>query len=182
MLLEVHRRRCAADGHLAQLNSTDAIFGVCKILQGNIRDGLRLIEEAILKQEKQGFRDMADWTRLTLAEIYLQFIAGNEKPPLPTLLRNLPTLLRNLPIILRTMINAHSRIPDLLKRVLANPRFDPAGHHIGRAQMILGLLYKAKKKRALAFEHLTEARRILSQFGQTPLLARVDTALAELEQ
>ena len=182
MLLEAHRRRCVADGHLAQLNSTDTIFGVCKILQGNIRGGLRLIEEAILRNEKEGFRDMADWARLLLAEIYLQFIAGNEKPPLPTLLRNLPTLLRNLPILVRVMVTAPSRIPDLLKRVLANPHFDPAGHHIGRAQMILGLFYKVKKKRALALQHLTEAKRILSQFGQTPILARVDTALAELEQ
>ena len=53
---------------------------------------------------------------------------------------------------------------------------------MGRVQMILGLLYKVKKKRALAVEHLTEARRILSQFGQTPFLARVEAALAELGQ
>ena len=46
--------------------------------------------------------------------------------------------------------------------------------------MILGLLYKAKKKRALAVQHLTEAQRIISQFGQTPMLARIDAALAEL--
>jgi hypothetical protein len=182
MLLEAYRRRCVAGGDLLRLNSTDTIFGVCKILQGNIRDGLRLIEDAILRREKEGYRDMADWSRLSLAEFYLQIIAGNEKPPLPTLLRNLPTLLRNLPILVRVMVTAPSRIPDLLKRVLANPHFDPAGHHIGRAQMILGLFYKVKKKRALALQHLTEAKRILSQFGQTPILARVDTALAELEQ
>ena len=48
--------------------------------------------------------------------------------------------------------------------------------------MTLGLLYKIKKKHALALEHLTEAKRILSQFGQTPTLARVDVALAELKQ
>jgi hypothetical protein len=48
--------------------------------------------------------------------------------------------------------------------------------------MIRGLFYKVKKKRAPALEHLTEAKRILSQFGQTPILARVDTALAELKQ
>jgi hypothetical protein len=35
MLLEALRRRCVADGCLAQLNSTDTIFGVCKIFQGN---------------------------------------------------------------------------------------------------------------------------------------------------
>ena len=48
--------------------------------------------------------------------------------------------------------------------------------------MILGLLYKIKKKRALAVEHLTEAKRILSQFRTNPTLARVDAALAELGQ
>ncbi len=46
--------------------------------------------------------------------------------------------------------------------------------------MILGLLYKAKKKRALAVQHLTEAKRIVSQFGPTPMLAKIDAALAEL--
>lgn len=46
--------------------------------------------------------------------------------------------------------------------------------------MILGLLYKGRKKRALAIRHLTEADRIFSQFGQTPILARVHAALAEL--
>ena len=154
---------------------------VCKILQGNIRDGLRLIEEAILRREKEGYRAMADLSRLNLAEIYLQIIAGNEKPPYRPF-RNLPTLLRNLPILVRVMMTAPSRIPDLLKRVLANPHFDPAGHHIGRAQMILGLFYKVKKKRALALQHLTEAKRILSQFGQTPILGRVETALAQLRK
>ena len=46
--------------------------------------------------------------------------------------------------------------------------------------MILGLLYKVKKKRALAIQHLSEARRITSQFGPSPMLARIDAALAEL--
>jgi hypothetical protein len=70
----------------------------------------------------------------------------------------------------------------LTTHVLENPNFDPAGHHVGHAKMLLGLLCKAKKKRALALEHLAEAKRILSQFGQTPILARVETALAELGQ
>jgi hypothetical protein len=48
--------------------------------------------------------------------------------------------------------------------------------------MILGLLYKIKRKKVHAIQHLTEAQKILSQFGQTPILARVETALAELGQ
>ena len=59
---------------------------------------------------------------------------------------------------------------------------DPSGQHVGSAHKALGLLYKVKKKRSLALEHLTEAKRIYSQFGPSPVLARVETALAELEQ
>lgn len=66
--------------------------------------------------------------------------------------------------------------------ILEDPFFDPSGLFAGRAQMMLGLLYKIKKRPGLATQHLTEARRILSQFGQTPILARVETALAELGQ
>jgi hypothetical protein len=88
----------------------------------------------------EGARTYADWLRLNLAEVYLQIIMGNEKPPLPILLKNLP-------IILRVMLTASSRIRALVTHALANPRFDPAGHFVGRAQMLLGLLYKIKKKR-----------------------------------
>jgi hypothetical protein len=134
-----------------------------------------LLEEAILKRENEGYRAAADWCRLNLAEVYLQIIGGNEKLPFPALLKNLL-------ILLEVMFMAPSRIRALMTRFLENPRFDPAGHHAGRAPMILGLLYKIKKNPALAIQHLTEAKRILSQFGQTPMLARVHAALVELGQ
>jgi class 3 adenylate cyclase/tetratricopeptide (TPR) repeat protein len=174
-LLEQFRRRCFTDGDLYSLSSVDGILGVSEVLQGNIRYGIRLLEEAILRREKEGYRAAADWCRLNLAEVYLQIIGGNEK-------LSFITLLRNLPILLEVMFTASSRIRSLMARFRENPRFDPAGHHTGRAQMILGLLYKIRKKHTLAVQHLTEARRILSQFGQTPILARVDAALAELGQ
>ena len=44
--------------------------------------------------------------------------------------------------------------------------------------MILGLLYKTKKKRALAVQLLTEAKRIIR--SREPMLARIDAALADL--
>ena len=78
------------------------------------------------------------------------------------------------------MITAFARISALMGQVLENPHFDPMGHHIGWAKRILGLLYKAKRKHALAVQHLTEMQRIFAQFGQTTILARVETALTEL--
>lgn len=80
------------------------------------------------------------------------------------------------------LVAAPSRIRTLALRLLEDPQFDPEGFHIGRAQMILGLLSKLRQKPALALEHLTEARRILSQFGRSPVLSRVDAALAEMKQ
>jgi hypothetical protein len=137
-------------------------------------EGIRGIEDAILKQENDGYPAAADLYRLNLAEVYLQ-IMGNETPPLSLLLKNLP-------IILTVMVTGFSRIFALTTRVSENPHFHPEGHHAGRTQMILGLLYKLKRKRAPALEHLTEARRILSKFGQTPMLTRIEVALTELGQ
>ena len=77
-------------------------------------------------------------------------------------------------------MTATARIRALTARVVENPRFDTAGRFARRAQMILGLLYKAKRKRALAMQHLTKAKQIFSQFGQSPNLALVNAALAQL--
>jgi tetratricopeptide (TPR) repeat protein len=172
-LLEDHRRRCIADGNLYTLAGSDAIVGVCKALQGNIKDGIRIIQDAIAKREQEGYRDAADWYRGFLIEVYLQIIAGNER-------LSLPTLLRNLPVLLRVTITGSTRIRALIRGIRENPHFDDAGVIEGRAQMHLGLLYKIEKKQASAVQHLLEAKRILSQFGQTPILTRVETALGEL--
>ena len=173
-LLDEYRRSCIAQGYLYGFAVSEVPFGVCKILRGNLSEGLHLIERAILMREKEGLPDLADLFRLNLADVYLQIIAGKERPPLSLLLKNLP-------ILLNIMISSSRRVQALTSHVLQNPNFDSGGYHMGRAQMILGLLYKAKKKRVLAFQYLTEAKRIVSQFGPTPMLAKIDAALAELD-
>jgi hypothetical protein len=174
-LLEEHHRRCAADGNFYTLAHSEGVIGICRVLQGKISDGILLLEAAIAKQERAGFQRAADLYRLQLGEIYARIVTGSEKLPLTILLRNLP-------ILLKAMATAPSRLRALTACVLENPYFDPAGHHAGHANLLFGLLCKAKKRRALALQHLTEAKRILSQFGQTPILTRVETALAELGQ
>ena len=174
-ILDEQRRRCLTDGDLYILTATDGVMGVCRVLQGRISDGIRLLEEGILKREQEFYRGTSDWYRILLSEVYLQIIGGKEKPPFLSIMKNLP-------ILLNVMVTASSRIRKLIAHVLENPNFDPQGHFVGHAQMILGLLYKIKKKHALALQHLTEAKRILSAFGQSPMLARLDAALAELAQ
>ncbi len=172
-LLREQHRRIMADGDFFSLLATDPMFGLYKVLQGNIAEGLHVIEELILSVDNQGYQGAANWLRLNLAEAYLEIIAGREKPPFMVLLKNLP-------ILLKVMVTASSRIRALTTHVLRYPHYDSNGFWLGRSEMILGLLYKTKKKPALAVQHLTDAKRILSQFGQTPILVRVDEALAEL--
>jgi class 3 adenylate cyclase len=175
-LLDEVRRHCVADGDLYNLTGCEPAIAVCNVFEGNIRKGIRLLEEAILKREREGYRNAADWYRQILGDVYLQIIGGNERLPLLSILKNLP-------ILLKVMVTASARIRALMTRVLENPHnYDPAGHHAGHAEMILGLLFKIKKKRALALQHLTEAKRILSPFGKSPMLARLNAALAELNQ
>ena len=174
-ILDEQRRRCVADGDLYVLTATDGVMGVCRVLQGRISDGIRLLEEGILKREQEGYRGTSDWYRILLSEVYLQIIGGKEKPPLLSIMKNLP-------ILLRVMVTGSSRIRKLIAHVLENPNFHPEGHFVGHAQMTLGLLFKIRKKHALALQHLTEARRILSAFGQSPMLTRLDAALTELGQ
>jgi len=172
-MLQEQRRRISADGDFYSLVAIDSVLGLQKILQGDIGDGIHWIGGAILRGDTAGYRCAADWYRLNLAEAYLEIIAGNEKPPFSVLVKNLP-------ILLKIVITASSRITALMTQVLKNPHYDGNGFQIGKSEMILGLLHKAKKKRALAVQHLTEAKRIISQFGQSPLLTRIDAALAEL--
>jgi len=163
------------EGGLFFVSALDGFVGLCRIQQGKIGSGINILEQSIYTNEKEGYRDLADLSRLLICELYLRIIAGNEKLPLGVLLKNLP-------VLLKVMVTASSRIRASIAQIRENPHFDPAGHHIGRAQMNLGLLYKVKKNRPLAVQHLTEAKRILSQFGRTPILARVEGALSELGQ
>jgi hypothetical protein len=171
--LQEQCRRIAIEGDFYTLVGVDPMIGLCKILEGNMAEGIHIIEELISRRDKEGYRGNANWMRLILAEVYLEVIAGSERP-------RLTILLKNMPILLKIMITASSRIRALVRQALETPQYDPNGFYVGKSEMILGLLCEAKKKRALAVQHLTKAKRILSQFGQTPILARVDAALAEL--
>jgi class 3 adenylate cyclase len=174
-LLDGQRSRAVTYGYLHTLCDSDPFIGLCKIFRGDMAGGIRFLEEAILRREKEGNWRMADGYRITLCEVYLNIIGGYKALPLQMLLRNLP-------ILLKVMMTASSRIPSVIARMAESPLADHSGYHHGHARLILGLLYKIKKKRALALEHLTEAKRALSEIGQTPTLARVDAALAQLGQ
>jgi hypothetical protein len=164
---------CRANGWGYYLAGVDGAWGVARVLHGEISEGIQWMEQSILRRDNEDYRVVADWYRMFLCEIYLEIISGTERPPVKVLIRNIVTLAA-------VLFTAETRICALVGRIRENPQFDENSHFIGRCDMILGLLYKAKKKRALALRHLSEAKRIASQFGPTPMLMKIDVALAEL--
>jgi tetratricopeptide (TPR) repeat protein len=172
-MLQSYMDKCISNDLLGYLNGAEGIWGVALVLNGQISAGIRWLEQAILAGERDGYLAVADWYRIFLCEIYLEIISGTEKPSATVIARNILS-------IAAVTLTAEKRICALVEKARQNPQIDPNGHHIGRSEMILGLLYKAKKKRVLATQHLTEAKRIASQYGRTPMLAKIEAALAAL--
>jgi tetratricopeptide (TPR) repeat protein len=155
----------------------DLAYAFSLIMQGRFTKGIRWLKRGILEREKEGFRGRAEWLRILLCQVYLEIIEGNEKLPFSVLVPNLPTLLW-------VKILGPSRVRAIMNRV--RPLFlahtGPDSYFVASCEMILGLLDRTQRRRESALKHLTEAKRILSQLGQTPILTRVETALAELGQ
>jgi hypothetical protein len=164
---------CTKNGWTLFLSGPENLWGVALAMNGRIGEGLRHIEQAIARREKEGYRASADWCRMFLCEVYLEILSHKGEAPLGLLLLNFPSLMW-------VLMFGGRRIVSLVEQVRSNPQFDRNGHYIGRTEMILGLLYKAKKKTVLAAKHLTEAHRIISSIGPSPMLTRIEAALAEL--
>ena len=166
-----HLDTCTANGWRMFQAGPELMLGVAQVLDGQIGKGLTAIEAAIAKNEEERFRASADWGRLYLCEIYLSILSREGSISTGVMLRNVGTLIKVITL-------GAGRIARLIEQVRSSQQFDPNGHNIGRTEMILGLLHKLKKNRVLAERHLTEARRIIGASGASPLLTRIETALA----
>ncbi len=148
-------------------------LGVAQAMNGRVGDGLRTLEAAIASRDREGFLPAADWSRLYLCEVYLAVLSarasGSPRPPL-----------RDLPLLIGIRLFGARRIKALVARVRANPQFAVDGQYFGRTALILGSLYKLRKRRRLAARHLDEARRVFQATGPSALLTRIETALAEV--
>ena len=165
--------RCRTNGWMLLHQGPEDLLGVALIINGKPSEGVRLMNEAIVNREREGYQASADWCRMFLCEVYLEMLAGKRRP-------SARALLQNFKLLVTARLTGEKRIRDLIARVRANPQFDPNGHYIARCEMILGLLAKVKRRPAEARQHLSEARRITSQFGPSPMLRRIEKALAEV--
>jgi hypothetical protein len=161
------------NGWLWNLAGTDLILSIALVMRGEFGSGIRKIDAYIAERDHDGYQAAADWGRIYLAEIYLELLAGKERPPLHVLLRNIIFLVLSLPFAAR-------RALDLLERAKANDQFSRTGILAARIEYNLGLLNRIKKRPDLARNHLTGARRIAEPLNATPLVCKIDNALASL--
>jgi hypothetical protein len=162
-----------ADGCTLFGGVPQTMLGVGLAMAGQVGEGLRQIEDTIARREAEGAQIAADWNRLFLSEVYLQILSGEGGASFGVLLRNFRALAG-------VMLFGEKRIRALIEKVRQNPQFDDDGHYVARGEMILGLLCKARKRKAKAVEHLTTAHRLIAPTGKSPMLSRIETALAEL--
>ena len=108
---------CAERGWTLFLSGPDTMLGVALALKGRIGEGLRHIEMAITRREKEGYQVAADWYRLFLCEVYLGILSGEGGASLGVLLRNIRSLTS-------VLIFGEKRIVSLVEKVRSNPQFD----------------------------------------------------------
>jgi class 3 adenylate cyclase/tetratricopeptide (TPR) repeat protein len=164
---------CKENGWLLFQQSPETMIGISLAMAGQLDAALRHVETAITRREAEGFRAAADWYRLFLCEIYLAILSGEGGGSLGVVLRNIRS-------VVGTVLFGPRRLRALVAQMRTNPLWCEDGYFFARTEMILGLLHQAKKNKVLARRHLTEARRILADFGPSTALTRVEAALTGL--
>jgi class 3 adenylate cyclase/tetratricopeptide (TPR) repeat protein len=152
---------------------TDLILSLALIMQGKFAKGISQIRRHIAESERQGYRLVADWARVLLAEVYLELLTGKEKPGIRVLLQNLVFLIRTLPFAAQMALR-------LLLQASANQQIGKSTAMAARISFGIGLACKIKKRGKEARVHFEQAREIAEPLKAAALLAKIDTALAEL--
>jgi class 3 adenylate cyclase len=147
--------------------------GAALALMGRISEGVAFIKRQIAESDRVGDQSRAAFSRIMLAEIYIQILSGGEKPPLSVILKNLP-------ILAATMAFGSGRAERLLRQAEATSMLSEGGIQIARIHFNLGVLSARKRRISEAKQHFEKARAGSQNQGADKLLRRIDAALAAL--
>ncbi len=157
----------------ALYNVLEGPRGVALIQTGRISEGIRLIERTIAAREAAGDRSLAAFTRILLAEVYIEILSGGRKASAATVLRNLPAL------ALARLIGAR-RARSLLERAASHRQLSDRGAAGARIDFGRGRLFAMRGKRAQARACFERARDVADAQGLDLLRRRSQDALAKL--
>jgi tetratricopeptide (TPR) repeat protein len=150
-LLQKTRQEAVDKDQLFVFIAMDYNYGVAQILNGDIAKGVRWIEKSMRWFSGLGLTPFITTIgHLTLGEVYLSMVLGDEKP-------SLQIVLKNLGFILRTMPFATAKARHHLEEAERGSRMNDAPGLLAWSLMDLGLLAQAKKHPAEARTYLEEA-------------------------
>jgi hypothetical protein len=174
--LERQRAQAAAHNWRVSMAGTDAPMGVTMLLRGELKRGVRWLEDAIHRADTEfEYRVGADFTRLFLAEFYIALLTGSRKP-------SIKTVLKNLFFIIQSKRIAAARAEELLMHAIENPMFSEHGVFHARIAFNLGLLHQTMKRTDVARGWFDKARAAATAQQAENWLAKIDVAEAALEK
>ena len=157
----------------ALYNVLEGPRGVALIQTGRISEGIRLIERTIEARETAGDQSLAAFTRILLAEVYIEILSGGRKASAATILRNLPTLAL-------ARLRGARRARSLLERAASHRQLSDRGAAGARIDFGRGRLFAMGGKRAQARACFERARDIADAQGLDLLRRRSQDELAQL--
>jgi class 3 adenylate cyclase/tetratricopeptide (TPR) repeat protein len=168
-LLADHRRRGLANEFIFARSGTDPAVALGMVLEGDFSGGVRFLERSIEDQSELETNTNRDFSRVLLAEIYIELLAPKRKAPILVVLKNLPFLIK-------TALTGRRKATALLLDARKNPMFSEVGYHRARIDADLAILYKLAKRTDEADKYFRQARMIAEKLGAKGLLAKIDAA------
>ncbi len=149
------------------------IHGVICIAKGQMKDGLKMVEDA---RQLLSINENKAWlvrSECILGKIYLQMVEGVKQVKLSTMARNIGFLLKHVPFAAKKAEAHFNRAIEISKRIGAKAV-------AGEAYLDLGLLYGAKGRVDLARESISQAIRLFEQCEAEVFLRQAKEALEQL--
>jgi class 3 adenylate cyclase/tetratricopeptide (TPR) repeat protein len=151
----------------------DGPRGVALIELGRISEGIKAIKQSITQREAVGDRTQAAFSRVLLAEIYIQILAGGRKASVAVIARNLPSL------AIGKLLGAR-RAWALLEAAAAHKQLSEDGVVIARINYNRGVLSQMRRRPAEARQYFERASAVARAQGVDSLRRRSEAALARL--
>jgi len=129
-------------------------LGVVLIAQGQMSQGLKMIQEVQIHCKKNQRKTIYALTEYFLGKIYLQMVERSGAKSITSLAKNLVFLIKNVPL-------AGKRAEEHLKNALEVSKEIGAKSYIAMVSLDLGILHKANKRTDEARKCIAEAIKIL---------------------
>jgi tetratricopeptide (TPR) repeat protein len=149
---------------------THALLGLISIAKGQMGQGLKMVEEALLACHENQRRCWYATIEHALGQVYLQIVDKSATVSLTTMAKNVGFILKNVP-------SAGKKAEDHFNKAIEVAKEIGAKGTLGQAYLDLGMLHKAKGRTAQAREYITKAVQVLEECQLEVFLKQAKEAL-----